>query len=258
MFTPIGFFAPSGFTFGGVAGATFAYEAESTTAQGVWTDTTGNGNTGVESAETNTGITHNTDAGGNYWFLGNTNYSNYYTNYVSTNVQLGAVSSFSFCCIQQWGTPPFSPDNNNTGPLFVVSTVNNYLDMLFWVGTSTTNTNWKPIIILENSEKEPASLLNQGSNMRDKWWMISGVWSGTNWKVYLNTVEKYSVAFSPTLNCGTEPMDLHRFGRGAGNRGGRPVQDLQLGALVFYKDKALTAGEIATNYAYFQNYYTGL
>ena len=100
MFTPIGFFAPQGWSFGGVAGATFAYEAESTTDQGVWIDTTGNGNTGVESAETNNGITHNTDAGGNYWFLDNSNVSSYDTNYVSTNLQLGAVSSFSFCCLR--------------------------------------------------------------------------------------------------------------------------------------------------------------
>jgi hypothetical protein len=86
MFTPIGFFAPQGWSFGGVAGATFAYEAQSTTDQGVWIDTTGNGNTGVESAETNNGITHNTDAGGNYWFLDNSNVSSYDTNYVSTNL----------------------------------------------------------------------------------------------------------------------------------------------------------------------------
>jgi hypothetical protein len=255
MFTPIGFFAPQGWSFGGVAGATFAYEAQSTTDQGVWIDTTGNGNTGVESAETNNGITHFTDAGGNYWFLDDTNVSNYDTNYVSTNVQLGAVSSFSFCCIQQWGAPPYDAGGSlNTGPLFSVSTANGYYDMLFWVASSNTNTDWRPTIILENVDREPA-VLNQGTNMRDKWWMISGVWSGTNWKVYLNDVEKYSVAFSPTLNCGTDVMDLHRFGRNDRNRS---TQDLELGALVFYKNKALTAAEIATNYAYFQTFYTGL
>ena len=255
MFTPIGFFTPSVFTFGGVGGATFAYEAESTTAQGVWTDTTGNGNTGVESAETNTGITHNTDGGGNYWFLDRTNISNYDTNYVSTNLQLGAVSSFSFCCIQQWGTPPFDgAGSNNTGNLFSVSTSNNFYDLFYWTNATATNTNWQPTILIENDYREP-SPLNQGSTMRDKWWMISGVWSGTNWKVYLNTVEKYSIAFSKTLNCSTEPMYLHRFVQGDRNRSN---QDLEMGALVFYKNKALTAGEIATNYAYFQTFYTGL
>jgi hypothetical protein len=257
MFTPIGFFAPSGWSFGGVTdGLQFAYEAESTTDQGVWTDTSGNGYDGSESGESNNGITHYTDANGNYWFFDYTSAGNYDSNYVSTGYAPGtSVPAFSFCVIQQWDAGPYDPSGTtNTGPLFECSTGNNTFDLFHWVNAiGGTGNSYLPVTIIENGEFEPA-VYNFGSSMRNKWWMLTTTWDGSNIKNYLNTTNTRSGTRSVTLNCGTATMNLHRFCQGDRNRS---LQELQMGAFAWY-NKALSASEISTNYTYFQEYYTGL
>jgi hypothetical protein len=255
MFTPIGFFAPSGWSFGGVTdGLQFAYEAESTTEQGVWTDTSGNGYDGTESSEDNDGITHYTDANGNYWFLDDTN-ATPDSNYVSTGYAPGtSVSAFSFCIIQQWGTAPYdSAGSTNTGPFFECSTGNNTYDLFSWVNAiGSPYTKALPVILIEIGEAEYE--YTYGSDMRNKWWMWTVTWDGTNVKFYLNTTNISTKARSTTLNCGTSTINLHR--RAQGDRGNK-LQQLQMGAFAWY-NKALSSTEVGTNYTYFQNYYTGL
>jgi hypothetical protein len=256
MFTPIGFFAPSGWSFGGVTdGLQFAYEAQSTITQATWVDTSGNGYDGTESAESNNGITHYTDAGGNYWFFDYTDGTRD-SNYLSTGYAPGtSVSAFSYTVIQKWDGGPYdNAGSTNTGPFFECSTGTNTYDLYAWNNTLNGSGNqYRPIILIEVGEFEP-SAYDFGSSMRNRWWMLTTTWDGTNVKNYLNTTNTSNGTRSVTLNCGTATMNLHR--RALGNRGER-LQELQMGAFAWY-NKALSASEISTNYAYFQNYYTGL
>jgi hypothetical protein len=245
MFTPIGFFAPSGFAFGGVTdGLKFSLEAE---AGSTFQDTSGNGITFTESGTSNGGITHTVAGTGSFWFFNQSTTFN--TNYVaSTYVPASGLNTFSYCAIVRWETPP--PGNTNQGPMFEASDAGQE-DL--WMEYNPFSANYIKQTLALNANY-PEFEYNTGANARYKWWMISGTASGTTFKFYVNGTEVYSQAFSQGINV-SNGMSIHRWP--ASLRSSIHSKQMTMGAFTWY-NKGLSAAEIATNYAYFQTFYTGL
>jgi hypothetical protein len=249
MFTPIGFY--NGWKFGGVPGAKFAYEAQSTTEQGLWIDTSGNGFIGNESAETNNGITHVTDPGGNYWEFDETNASNFDSNFVSTGFKPGSMSGFTIHILQNLTTPPYDVSGSlNSGPAFVCSTVNDFLDLFMF--TEVTGSVARLNFTIDNNTITFNS--NTGSSGITNFNVITLRLSFSRLFIYVDKTLRYNVINTNKLDAGTESIDLHRLGRGATERGTRPTQKWQLGAFVFYEG-VLSQDDIFKNVDYFRQFY---
>ena len=245
MFTPIGFFAPSGFTFGGVTrGVKFAIEAE---AGSTFVDTSGQGITFTPSATSNGGIVHTTPTTGSTWYFNPSTTLD--TNYVESSYSpASGLATFSYSMIVRWQVP--NPAQTNQGP--IASTFGSSTTGISLFLNPFNANSFKQTVMIGNAEREFD--YNTGALARYKWWMISGTKSATTWRQYANTTQIYTAGFTNVINP-SQPMSIHRHGYL--ERSTEQVRELTMGAFVFY-DVELTAAEIATNYVYFQTFFSGL
>jgi len=247
MFTPIGFFAPQGggaWSFGGVTDQLLvSYEAMGVS-DATFTDTSGNGNDGTKSGESNGGITHTVDGDGNFFTLNYPTTAD--TNYVNSNVTPTTTNAFSTDIVFQ--SLGFSGELNRTN--WWVSDNNPSGAPDFWTRLSSGNPNTEIAIYLSANEQNETY-----TTVLNDWQHLCITWNGSTITYYLNGSSIGTDARSTTLSF-PENLMLHRATNAA--RGSTAnIGTMKLGAVTYYQ-KALNSTEVSTNYAYFQNYYTGL
>ena len=246
MFTPIGFYAAGGHTFGGVTdGLAFMYEGA---VNSDFTDTSGNGRDGTKSSETNGGIVHTTDGDGNYWLFNSTTTAD--TNYVDSGFTPTDGNTFSAVAMVKWDTVAV-----NWGYYLVSdnATAGNQIDFWWRQSTGGTSTDLIQHAYINGSEYEPT--YNASPTVTTNLWqMMTITYDGSNLRFYWNTTNYDSPAETATISF-PENLFINRTWNG-----GRGVTSPEcwFGAIGYYEGKVLSPSEVSTNYAYFQNYYTGL
>ena len=237
--------APIGWSFGGVTDSLLvSYEAMGVS-DATFTDTSGNGNNGSKSAETNGGITHTTDGDGNFFTLFFPTTAD--TNFVNSNVTPTATTTYSSDIVFQ--SLGFTGELNRTNWWVSDNEAGSYPD--FWNRLNSGNPNTEIAIYLGPSSEENGSYTTE----LNKWQHVCITWNGSTITYYLNGSQIGTDSRSTTLSF-PENLMLHRQNNNA--RGSTAnVGTAKIGAVTYY-EKTLSAGEVSTNYAYFQQYYTGL
>jgi hypothetical protein len=247
MYTPVGFFAPQGaaWSFGGVTDQLLvSYEAMGVS-DATFTDTSGNGNNGSKSAESNGGITHTISGSGNFFTLFFP--TTVETNFVNSNVTPTITNAYSTDIVFQ--SLGFTAQLHRTNWWVSDNSANAFAN--FWNRLTSQNPNTEIAIYLgPNNEQNQLY-----TTVLNKWQHICITWNGSTITYYLNGSQIGTDNRTTTLSF-PENLMLHRQNNSA--RGSTAnVGTARIGAVTYY-EKTLSAGEVSTNYAYFQQYYTGL